>query len=217
MEAAIFFDSYLPEALRQALDYAADDGFVASLPALLHARANAPYDNVIWNTWFTSNTEESVVTTKQGNHLVVAIHGGGIYAAPERFERLYRANQARFDPEGFTGDYAGKISAQEARDVQSGKLPDGTEVPVFSFAEFRRGIAKLPRRYGVILDFKMARKSKKGFQSFVGSVSRQGAGPSQYEADGKFSPLRPYQSGATAGPRNISGRQQGRRGQRGRL
>jgi hypothetical protein len=166
MEAAIFFDSYLPEALRQALDYAADDGFVASLPALLHARANAPYDNVIWNTWFTSNTEESVVTTKQGNHLVVAIHGGGIYAAPERFERLYRANQARFDPEGFTGDYAGKISAQEARDVQSGKLPDGTEVPVFSFAEFRRGIAKLPRRYGVILDFKMARKSKKGFQSF---------------------------------------------------
>ena len=53
MEAAVIFDSYLPEALRLALNYAGDDGFVASLPQLLHARANADYDNIIWNTWFT--------------------------------------------------------------------------------------------------------------------------------------------------------------------
>ncbi len=166
MEAAVFFDSYLPSALQRALEYAEDDGFVASLPALLHARANASYDNIVWNTWFTSNTEESVVTTKQGNHVVVAVHGGGIYATPERFERMYRANQARLNSEGFTGDYAGKISAQEVRGVLEGKLPDGTEIPVYAFDEFERGIANLPRRYGVILDFDMARKSKKGFQSF---------------------------------------------------
>ncbi len=166
MEAAVFFDSYLPCALQRALEYAGDDGFVASLPALLHARANASYDNIVWNTWFTSNTEESVVTTKQGNHVVVAVHGGGIYATPERFERMYRANQARSNSEGFTGDYAGKISAQEVRGVLEGKLPDGTEIPVYAFDEFERGIANLPRRYGVILDFDMARKSKKGFQSF---------------------------------------------------
>jgi hypothetical protein len=166
MEAAVFFDSYLPSALQRALEYAEDDGFVASLPALLHARANASYDNIVWNTWFTSNTEESVVTTKQGNHVVVAVHGGGIYATPERFERMYRANQARSNSEGFTGDYAGKISAQEVRGVLEGKLPDGTEIPVYAFDEFERGIANLPRRYGVILDFDLARKSKKGFQSF---------------------------------------------------
>jgi hypothetical protein len=35
LEAAIFFDSFLPEALRLALDHAGDDGFVASLPQLL--------------------------------------------------------------------------------------------------------------------------------------------------------------------------------------
>ena len=65
MEAAIIFDSFtFPDALRQALIYAGDDGFVASLPQLLHARANADYDNIIWNTWFTTNSEESVVTTK---------------------------------------------------------------------------------------------------------------------------------------------------------
>ena len=65
MEAAIFFEPYLPNALSRALEYAGDDGFVASMPALLHARVLADYDNIIWNTWFTSNTEESVVTTPQ--------------------------------------------------------------------------------------------------------------------------------------------------------
>ena len=37
MQAESFFDPYHPTALRWALDYAGDDGFVASLPQLLHA------------------------------------------------------------------------------------------------------------------------------------------------------------------------------------
>ena len=41
MVAAIFFESYATIAFRRALEYAGDDGFVASLPQLLHARANA--------------------------------------------------------------------------------------------------------------------------------------------------------------------------------
>ncbi len=76
----------------QALEYAGDDGFVASMPQLLHARATADYDNIIWNTWFTANSEESVVTTPQGNHVVVAMHGGGIYASPERFQKMFYAS-----------------------------------------------------------------------------------------------------------------------------
>ncbi len=166
MEAAIIFDSHVPNALRRALEYAGDDGFVASMPQLLHARANADYDNIIWNTWFTSNTEESVVTTAQGTHVVVAVHGGGIFASPERFERTYRASVDRSSPEGFTGQYAGKISEREARQVLEGKLPYGTEIPVYPFDEFKRGIADLPMRYGVILDFEMARKSTRGYDPF---------------------------------------------------
>ena len=159
MEAEIIFESHLPNALRRAQDFAGEDGFVASMPQLLHARANAPYENIIWNTWFTSNSEESVVTTPQGQRVVVAVHGGGIYASPERFERTYRASVDRSSPEGFTGQYAGKISARETSDVLKGQLPDGTEIPVFSFEEFKRGIADLPLRYGVISDFETVRKS----------------------------------------------------------
>jgi len=166
MQAAIIFEPHIPTALRRALRYAGDDGFVASLPQLLHARSIAPYDNIVWNTWFTSNSEECVVTTKQGNHVVVAVHGGGILATPERFERSLHADLNRSNPEGLTGDYAAKISEREARDVLEGKLPDGTEIPVYSFNEFKRGIADQPWRYGVILDYELARKSKKGFQSF---------------------------------------------------
>ena len=166
MEAEIIFEPHVPNSLRRALEYAGDDGFVASMPQLLHARANANYDNIIWNTWFTSNSEESVVTTPQGNRVVVAIHGGGIFGSPERFERVYRASVDRSNPDGFTGQYAAKISEKEAHDVLKGKLPNGTEVPVYAFDEFKQGIADLPIRYGVVLDFELARQSKRGYEDF---------------------------------------------------
>ena len=166
MVAAIFFESYATVAFRRALRYAGDDGFVASMPALLHARANASYDNIIWNTWFTANSEESVVTTPQGNRVVVAVHGGGIFARPERFERSLRADLDRHNSEGLTGQYAAKISEQEGRDLLQGRLPDGAEIPVYPFAEFKQGIADLPRRYGVVLDLEVAKKGARGYTSF---------------------------------------------------
>jgi len=166
MEAAIIYESHLPNALRRAQIHAGDDGFVASMPALLQARVNAAYDNVIWNTWFTTNSEECVVKTAQGNPVVVAVHGGGIFASPERFLKLYHASVDRSGEFGFTGPFAGKISASEARDVLDGKMPDGGEIPVFPFDEFKRGITGLPRRYAVVLDFETARKCRNGYQDF---------------------------------------------------
>ena len=166
MEAAIIFEPFLPNALQRALDYAGEEGFVASMPQLLHARVIADYDNIIWNTWFTSNSEESVVTSPQGNRVIVAIHGGGIYATPARFERTFRASVDRASPEGYTGQYAGKISDKEARGVLEGRLPDGTEISIYQFDEFKRGIADLPMRYGVILDFELARQSTRGYDPF---------------------------------------------------
>lgn len=194
MEAEIFFDPHVPDALRRALEYAGDDGFVASMPQLLQARANAPYDNVIWNTWFTSYTEESVVTTPGGTHVVVVVHGGGIYASPERFERTYRASVDRNHPEGFTGQYAGKISPGEAGDVLNGKLPDGAEIPMYQFDEFRRGISGLPRRYGVVLDYELARRSTRGFDTF----EALGDEPNLIARAGGIEPLAAYLDKAQA-------------------
>ena len=166
MEAEIVFEPHVPSSLRRALEYAGDDGFVASMPQLLHARANADYDNIIWNTWFTSYSEESVVTTPQGNRVVVAIHGGGIFATPARYEQVYRASVDRSNTDGFTGQYAAKISQKEGQDALEGRLPDGSEIPVYPYEEFKQGISDLPIRYGVILDFELARQSKRGYEEF---------------------------------------------------
>ena len=184
----MFFEPHIPTALRRARNYAGDHGFVASMPQLLHARAHASYDNVIWNTWFTANSEESVVRTPQGNRVVVAVHGGGILASPERIERSLHADLRRANPEGVTAQTAAKISAQEARDVLVGKLPDGAVIPVYSFAELKRGIADLPRRFGVILDFELARQSKRGYERF--EVLRED--PNMIARAGGVAPLAAY-------------------------
>ncbi len=166
MVARIFFDSYGTLALRQALRYAGDDGFVASLPQLLHARVDEDYDNIIWNTWFTANSEESVVTTPQGNHVVVTVHGGGIFGKPSRIERALRADLSRHNAHGLTGQYAAKITESEARELLRGRLPDGTEFPIYDFDAFRQGMSDLPWRYGVVLDFQTAKKSETGYIQF---------------------------------------------------
>ena len=167
MEAEIIFETHLPDALQRALEYAGDDGFVASMPQLLQARVNADYENEIWNTWFfTSHSEESLATTIQGNPVAVMVHGGGIFATPERFRKLYLASVSRSSLDGFTGLFGAKILEREAQDVLDGKLPDGTEIPVFPFDEFKRGVANLPLRYAVVMDFEMTRKSICGYASF---------------------------------------------------
>ena len=166
MTARIFFDSYNTLALRQALRYAGDDGFVASLPQLLRARVNAGYDNIVWNTWFSAYSEESVVTTPQGNAVVVTVHGGGIFGNPARIERALRADLSRHNVHGLTGQYAAKITPQEARDLLLGRLPDGTEFPLHDFEAFRKGVDGLPRCYGVVLDFETAKASATGHVPF---------------------------------------------------
>jgi len=167
MEAAVIFETHLPDALRRAREYAGDDGFVASMPQLLRARANASFDNEIWNSWFfTANSEESLVMTPAGNRVAVFVHGGGIFATPERFRQLYLADVGRSSKDGFTGLFGAKILEQEALDVQAGKLPDGTEIPVFSFDDIKRGVADLPRRYAIVMDFELARATPRGFTSY---------------------------------------------------
>ena len=167
MEATISFATHLPDALRQALECAGNDGFVASLPDLLRARVNAPFDNEIWENWFfTSNSEESLVIKPDGKPAVVVVHGGGIFARPERFRQLYLAPTWRDSDDGFTGLFGAKILDKEAHEILEGRCPDGTEIPVLSYSDISNGNDDLPRRYAVVMDFEMARTSKCGLASF---------------------------------------------------
>lgn len=167
MEAAVIFDTQLPDALKRALEYAGDDGFVASMPQLLRARVDAAFDNEIWDSWFfTSNSEETLAMTPQGNPVAVFVHGGGIFAKPERFRQLYLSSTWRDSKDGFTGLFGGKILDKEAHDILEGRCPDGTEIPVFSYSEFCNGIGHLPRRYAVVMDFETARTSRCGLTAF---------------------------------------------------
>jgi hypothetical protein len=166
MEAAIFFDSYLPDALRGATEYAGEEGFVASLPQLLHARVRADYDNIIWNTWFNPNTEEDLITTPQGNRVVVIVHGGGVFASAERFEKLFRTSTDRHSEYGYTGLFAGKIADAEVAGLVDGRMPDGAEIPVYTYDEFSKGVSGPPRRYAVVMDFEMAKKCQCGYVPF---------------------------------------------------
>ena len=167
MEASIIYDTHLPDALRRAIEYAGDEGYVASMPQLLKARSEAPFENEIWNNWFfTANSEESTVTSPQGNNLAIFIHGGGIFSTPERFRKLYLASVNRHSLDGFTGIFGAKILPDEAEKIQEGKLPNGKEIPMYSFNEIKKGVNNLPHQYGIIMDFEIAKNSVRGFASF---------------------------------------------------
>ncbi len=104
-----------------------------------------------------------MITAGTDGRLKVTVHGGGIFASPERFETLFRASVSRHCEVGFTGLFAGKITDTEVHDVLDGRLPDGTEIPVFSLDEIIRGITDLPRRYAVVMDFETAKRCKSGY------------------------------------------------------
>ena len=166
MVAQIFFESYATIAFQHALRYAGKDGFVASMPQLLHARSGAGYENIIWNTWFTANSEENVLKTPIGNQVLITVHGGGIFGLPGRFESSLRADLDRSNTQGLTGQYAARISELEARNLLEGKIAGKDEIPVYPFNEFKKGIKDLPMRYAVVMDFIQAKQSARGYTSF---------------------------------------------------
>ncbi len=151
----VFYDNNLVSALKAVQDYVGSQGHIASLPELFHARVISPADSFVWNNWFCSISEEDFGTTKQGNSVVAVVHGGGIFSTPERIERAFK--------EGLVNG-AGKISQEEFNNLLEGKLPDKTEIPVYSYEDFLRQ-KDLPRQYGIILDFNTVKNLPSGVQN----------------------------------------------------
>jgi len=165
-EAVVFNEPHLPDGLRAARAYAGRHGFVVSLPELFAARATAPFDNEVWQNWFTTLSEESVVPGPDGKPVVVLVHGGGILSHPSRIDHVFAPDGSGTTDDGL-GRGAARLSSQEAAGLLDGRLPDGSQIPVYPFARLNAGVPHLPRRYAVVLDFAVARSSHDGYSSFA--------------------------------------------------
>ena len=151
-----FYATRLPDSLKAAQDFAGQDGIVLSLPELVHGRVVAPAEHPMHRMWYSALSEELSGRTQQGAGVVVAVHGGGVFGTPARIEQAYA--------DGLTNVRAGKGYDAEFFGVLEGKLSDGSTIPVYSFADFKRGISNLPRRYAVIMDFNAVKDTRSGYQ-----------------------------------------------------
>jgi len=157
MRIELFYNWNIPAMLRKAHEYAGERGFVASLPQLVQGRLNASIENEIWQYWLSANTEETVGRSAQGNLVFIESHGNGILNAPGRAEHGYLE----------TWDYknGAKVSEDEVKDILKGRLPDGSEIPIYSFDEFMKS-PDLPEYYAVVCDFDTIRRTTSGHTPF---------------------------------------------------
>lgn len=142
----IFYNENLVIALEKAQSYAGDNGYVASLPQIINERTCADFDSNIWTNIFTANSEENIGKTSQKNLVVLTIHGGGILT-PKFIKKKERT--------------VFNISRKEFLNALEGKMSDGSEIPIYSFNDFKKiNLQNLPIRYGVINDFKERKKNE---------------------------------------------------------
>jgi hypothetical protein len=151
LKGNVYYDDSLPKALGQAQSYAGRKGYVASMPEIASMRIGG---QLPWNNWFTAMSEEDVLTTPQGNHVVAVVHGGRILSTPERIRQAY--------DDGLVNGAAKLDTKRDPEETK--KLLSGKEMPVYSIADFVKGVEKLPRQYAVILDFETAQKTQSGRQ-----------------------------------------------------
>ena len=148
------YDDSLSTALRTTQADAQKEAFVvASMPELLVLRRQVPFTDSMWSTWYACNQEEDVGTTPQGKKVVIEVVGGGILT-PERIETAYER--------GLTKQYAAHLAESEIRALLEGKLANGTQIPIYSFADFKAGIKDKPRQYAVVMDYDMAKNAASG-------------------------------------------------------
>lgn len=154
-----FFDTSLPVALRSALEYAAPDGIVASMPCIIAAKAIADKSHAFWQDWYTVQTEEDIGIDKKGSFytrgkpVLVVVHGGGILA-PDRIQKAYDENllnnSARYREEEFDA-------------LLEGRLANGISFPLYRLEEIQSGKSGLPHQFGVVMPYKTAQYTKSGY------------------------------------------------------
>jgi hypothetical protein len=152
IEGEVFYDSYMPDSLAAARQFAGPGGFIASMPFIIDLRLVHPFTHKIWNGWFTANSEEMDGKLNNGKQVILEIHGGGILTQEGRLERAYA--------DKLTAEYGARLSPEEVKNAIYGRLPDGTTMPVYSLAEIKRGVEPTERVFGIVLDADDAKKTQ---------------------------------------------------------
>lgn len=154
LEGEAFEDEHMPNALRKAMEFAGDYGYVASIPQLLTGRLSSP-EKRIWKSYMTF-TEEAVGKTENGTPVVIVVHGGGVLCTPERVEKAFR--------EGLTNFHAAKYTQEEFSNLLNGTFPSGRNIPVLTIKDLK-GHDKLPMRYAVVMDYDKVEKIISGYHT----------------------------------------------------
>ncbi|KHO46485.1 MAG: hypothetical protein QS98_C0003G0093 [archaeon GW2011_AR3] len=169
LQANAFYGDSVPHALLVARDFSGPDGIIATMPELINSSINSRFDSKIWDGFHTSNTEEIAGVSGAGNNVVIVLHGGGFINTPSKIDvRTAQPGDYSSMP-GLQGVGAeltdiDQIKSQagfgEIRDLLKGKLPDGRDIEVYSFSDYRRGIANLPRGHAIVLDASQISQSR---------------------------------------------------------
>jgi len=141
-------------ALAQALEYATPKGYVATLPELIASKIKSGKTHDFWQEAYDVQTEESIgiynkgLFYKKNKPVLVIVNGGGILT-PKRIETAYT--------DGLINGYV-KYTQKEFNDLINGKLPDNTEIQLYTFEEIKKGISNLPHQFGVITPYKIVQE-----------------------------------------------------------
>ena len=154
-------DKYIgvPIALRQALEFASDDGIILTMPELIASKIAVDKEHKFWKNWYTAQTEENIgidesgTFVSSGEPVLVVVHGGGILT-PERIEQAYE--------EGLINNSA-KYTNEEFNNLLKGELPGGNSIPLYQLDDLKNGISETNRRYGVVMPFSDAQSTNSGY------------------------------------------------------
>src|SRR3989344_2479638 len=155
----IFYDTSMPQALRQAMEYATAQGIIANMPEFIAAKVKADKSHAFWQNWYTVLTEENIGIDKKGSFytrgepVLVVMHGGGILT-PDRIQQAY--------DEGLLNNSA-KYRDEEFDTLLEGRLLDGTNFPLHRLEEIQASRSVLPHQFGVVIPYKTAQETTSGY------------------------------------------------------
>ena len=156
-----FYDSKIPVALKQALDFATVGGIVVTMPELIAAKVKAVKTHDFWKNWYSVQTEENIGLDKKGRFyskkdpVLVIVNGGGILT-PDRIDKAYTDKDGMIDG---SAKYVGK----EFDNLLDGELPDNTSIQIYRFDEIKKGIKSLPHKFGVVMPYSLAQGTISGY------------------------------------------------------